>query len=130
MPQAQRGSKFYRVYDLQAARNNSHGTEPAPHQQRALEKLHAWYDARTKIDIGGMLVLPTGGGKTFTAMHFICRRPLSDGHKVLWLAHTHHLLEQAYFSLDGLVGQIAEPRTELRARVVSGTLGHSIFQSR
>ena len=32
MPQAQRGSKFYRVYDLQAARNNSHGTAPAPHQ--------------------------------------------------------------------------------------------------
>jgi superfamily II DNA or RNA helicase/5-methylcytosine-specific restriction endonuclease McrA len=124
MLQAPQRNDFYRVYDLQAARNSSHGKEPAPHQQLALEKLHAWYNASRKTEIGGMLVLPTGGGKTFTAMHFICRRPLSDGHKVLWLAHTHHLLEQAYLSLGGLVGQIAEPRTELRARVVSGTPGH------
>jgi superfamily II DNA or RNA helicase len=118
-------NEFYRVYDLQAARNKGYRHEPAPHQQRALEKLNAWNDARTKSDIGGILVLPTGGGKTFTAMHFICRQALTDGYKVLWLAHTHHLLEQAFHCLDGLVCRIAEPRAELRARVVSGTPGHS-----
>lgn len=75
MLQAPQRNEFYRVYDLQAARNSSHGKEPAPHQQLALEKLHAWYNASRKTEIGGMLVLPTGGGKTFTAMHFICRRP-------------------------------------------------------
>ena len=35
---------------------------------------------------GAILVLPTGGGKTFTCVHFTCRRPISDGFKVLWLA--------------------------------------------
>ena len=109
MSQAAQTNDFYRVYDLQAARGSAHGHEPAPHQQLALEKLNAWYDTFTKPQIGGILVLPTGGGKTFTAMHFICRRPLSDGYKVLWLAHTHHLLEQAFYCLGGLVGRIAEP---------------------
>ena len=125
MLQAAQTNEFCRVYDLQAARNSAHGYEPAPHQQLALEKLNAWYDAFTGPQIGGILVLPTGGGKTFTAMHFICRRALSDGYKVLWLAHTHHLLEQAFYCLGGLVGRIAEPRSDLRVRVVSGTPGHS-----
>jgi superfamily II DNA or RNA helicase len=115
---------FYRVYDLQAARNSDPGHQPAAHQQLALQKLNSWYDAFNDSQSGGILVLPTGGGKTFTAMHFICRRALSDGHKVLWLAHTHHLLEQAYYCLGGLIGRIAEPRSELRTRVVSGTPGH------
>ncbi|MEZ6114400.1 MAG: DEAD/DEAH box helicase family protein, partial [Pirellulaceae bacterium] len=72
----------------------------------------------------GILVLPTGGGKTFTACHFLGRNPLSDGFKVLWLAHTHHLLEQAFASFDQLVGLIGEPKTQFNIRVVSGTIGH------
>lgn len=68
--------------------------------------------------------MPTGGGKTFTAIRFLCRTALSDGYKVLWLAHTHHLLEQAYYSFGDHVGAIAEPKSELRVRVVSGTIGH------
>jgi superfamily II DNA or RNA helicase len=43
---------------------------------------------------------------------------------VLWLAHTHHLLEQAFFSFGQLVGLIAEPKSQLNSRVVSGTVGH------
>ncbi len=80
-------------------------------------------------------MLPTGGGKTFTATRFLCRGPLSQGYKVLWLAHTHHLLDQAYDAFAprseikaqerGLeVGLIAEPRETLRVRVVSGAQGH------
>jgi len=53
--------------------------------------------------------------------------------QVLWLAHTHHLLEQALDSFgkrgdgaDGMeVGLIHEPKERLRATVVSGTLGHT-----
>ena len=68
--------------------------------------------------------MPTGGGKTFTAIRFLCRTGLSDGYKVLWLAHTHHLLEQAYNSFSEHVGAISEPKTALKVRVVSGTIGH------
>ena len=126
-------SEFYREYDLASARRHEVAKSPFPHQEEALQKLDKWYKSAPTDPRGGILVLPTGGGKTFTACHFICRNPLSDGFKVLWLAHTHHLLEQAFFSFcprtpipsdNGLVGLIAEPKAELRVRVVSGTIGH------
>lgn len=116
-------SKFYQEHNLGLARTTAAKREPASHQYRALERLDAWYRT-TAQPSGGILVLPTGGGKTFTALRFLCKGPLSDGYKVLWLAHTHHLLEQAFESCGSSVGQIAEPKRELRARVVSGTPGH------
>jgi superfamily II DNA or RNA helicase len=98
---------------------------PARHQRDALMALHSWYKTSNKQDDGGILVLPTGGGKTFTAVNFLCNGPLSDGYKVLWLAHTHHLLEQAFKSFTAeALGQIREPRESVRLRVVSGTTGH------
>jgi ATP-dependent helicase IRC3 len=126
-------SDFYREYDLDDARRHSVAKSPFPHQEEALQKLDKWYKSAPAEARGGILVLPTGGGKTFTACHFICRNPLSEDFKVLWLAHTHHLLEQAFFSFcpltpnpsdNGLVGLIAEKKSELRVRVVSGTIGH------
>ncbi|MCA9168131.1 MAG: DEAD/DEAH box helicase family protein [Planctomycetales bacterium] len=121
-------SPFFRVYDLQTARSQRPSIHPAPHQSEALRALEAWADANDAPS-GGILVLPTGGGKTFTACHFLCRKMLSSGFKVLWLAHTHHLLEQAYYGLERLTGLVAEPQRELRARVVSGTIGHFPIRS-
>ena len=117
-------SDFYREYDLAVERPRGLTESPAPHQAEALQELDKWYKSAASEPRGGILVLPTGGGKTFTACHFICRNPLSDGFKVLWLAHTHHLLEQAFFSFGHLVGLIAEPKPQLNSRVVSGTIGH------
>ena len=124
MVRPNQGSEFYREYDLMDARRHKVDKRAAPHQEQALRELHKWYTAAHTEPRGGILVLPTGGGKTFTACHFICRNPLSDGFKVLWLAHTHHLLEQALFSFSDLVSLIAEPRPRLSIRVVSGTIGH------
>ena len=73
---------------------------------------------------GSILVLPTGGGKTFATVRFLCTSPLSKGYKVLWLAHTHHLLEQAFHAFESEVKHISLPKTSLRVRVVSGTPGH------
>jgi ATP-dependent helicase IRC3 len=118
------GSEFFRQYNLVQSRTTSTKKEPAAHQQTALDKLGVWYSSKFAEPHGAILVLPTGGGKTFTAVHFTCRHPLSEGFKVLWLAHTHHLLEQALQSFDGLVKLIAEPKSHLAARVVSGATGH------
>jgi superfamily II DNA or RNA helicase len=114
--------KEWRLSDCRAAQSKK---TPAPHQREALVRLHRWYAGISGGQSGGILVLPTGGGKTFTAVHFLCTGPLSDGYKVLWLAHTHHLLEQAFESFSpGLLGHIREPRHGLQLRVVSGTIGH------
>lgn len=114
-------SQFFVQYDLSEARKLAPEREPVSHQSQALRKLRAWYDTECQ---GGLLVLPTGGGKTFTAFRFLCEAPLSDGYKVLWLAHTHHLLEQAHNSIQHSVSRITEPREALHVRVVSGTPGH------
>ena len=115
---------FFYDYDLAHARNYPADKDPASHQSRALAELDKWYLAKPFPTAGAMLVLPTGGGKTFTAVRFLCRRALSDGYKVLWLAHTHHLLEQAYHAFDDSVSTIAEPKATMAMRVVSGTIGH------
>src|SRR3954451_5524620 len=117
-------SRFYREYDLVAARRMPPARNPASHQQTALQKLGNWFQGPDAGPRGGLLVLPTGGGKTFTALHFLCGHPLSAGYKVLWLAHTHHLLEQACGGRESLAGLVAEPRPRLNVRVVSGTPGH------
>ncbi len=98
---------------------------PAPHQLEALKALRRWYDSKTSSHKSGILVLPTGGGKTFTAARFLCDGPVSDGYKVLWLAHTHHLLEQAFDAFNSdVLAQVSEKRKSLDSRVVSGTPGH------
>ena len=128
-------SKSYREFDLVKARQITSKLQPAVHQVAALDALYNWFEAEPRTQQGGIVVLPTGGGKTFTAVRFLCRGPLSHGYKVLWLAHTHHLLDQAYgafaphdekkLSERGLeVGLISETRSALNVRVVSGTPGH------
>ena len=119
-----KANNFCCEYDLVKARKNGSPKEPASHQHDALEKLSYWYQNRPTRGVGGILVLPTGGGKTFTAVRFICNTALSDGYKVLWLAHTHHLLEQAFYGFAEEVGQINEPKPSLKMKVVSGTKEH------
>jgi superfamily II DNA or RNA helicase len=115
---------FFIEYDLNYARKHPGTKGPASHQEEALKRLNEWYDSKPYPNAGGILVLPTGGGKTFTAIRLLCSRALSDGYKILWVAHTHHLLEQAYQAFGDSLSRIAEPKSTLSVRVVSGTPGH------
>jgi len=118
-------SHFYREFDLKKVQP-SHKV-PANHQHEALAKLKEWFKKQYSEPAGGILALPTGGGKTFTASRFLCSSlsldsydgPVSKGYKVLWLAHTKHLLEQAFYSFEPEVGRISEQKQQLNVRVVS-----------
>jgi len=88
-------NEWDRDYDLNEARKHPSKRAESAHQTQASRSSGHGTNARRLEMPGGLLVLPTGAGKTFTAVRFLCRNPLSDGYKVLWLAHTHHLLEQA-----------------------------------
>jgi len=69
---------------------------PYPHQEKAWAKLDAhWLKAGPNGVFKGVLVMPTGSGKTFTAAHWLTRRGLDSGNRVLWLAHREELLAQA-----------------------------------
>lgn len=115
---------FYRQFDLDEARRSPSCKESAIHQRQSLTALDRWYDSKPHPNAGGVLVLPTGAGKTFTAMRFACAQPLSNGSKVLWMAHSHLLLEQAFATLQQEIGKITEPRRSLAVRVISGSSSH------
>lgn len=52
----------------------------------------------------GMLVMPTGSGKSRTASYFLIRKMISRGYKVLWIAHRHMLIDQAARCFDKFAG--------------------------
>jgi superfamily II DNA or RNA helicase len=89
-----------------------------------LERLDEWFREQRDMHSKSILILPAGGGKTFATVRFLCTSQLSKGYKVLWLAHTHHLLEQAFHAFESEVKHISLPQTRLDVRVVSGTPGH------
>ncbi|WP_170955324.1 DEAD/DEAH box helicase family protein [Ornithinimicrobium cerasi] len=68
---------------------------PYPHQEQAWANL----DALTEEEQGrraGLLVLPTGAGKTYTMVHWLLRRLARDPDvRVLWVADQQELVEQA-----------------------------------
>ena len=41
-----------------------------------------------------LLVIPTGGGKTYTSIYWVLNEIINKNKKVLWIAHRHELLNQ------------------------------------
>lgn len=67
---------------------------PYPFQIEAMEALDKIKE-KNPSGFSTMLVLPTGAGKTYTAVHWILNRYVNQGVKVLWIAHRSELLRQA-----------------------------------
>lgn len=59
-------------------------------QHDAVESMVQFYDENSR----GILMMPTGSGKTRTSVYFLLRYIISQGYQVLWLAHRSLLLEQ------------------------------------
>ncbi len=114
---------FKKTYDLSIMKQGK-PKDPVQHQRNAINSLNEWYRNKTYTEHGGLLVIPTGGGKTFVAVRFLCEGPLSDGFKVLWLAESHFLLEQAFFAFIDSVGRITGTKSVLVTKVVSGSKVH------
>lgn len=99
--------------------------KPYIHQLQAWNRLDAHLTESEAADIfAGLLVMPTGSGKTFTAVHWLTRRVIERGGRVLWLAHRHELLEQATTAFRDLA-YLAPSREVVRIRVVSGDHCHA-----
>ncbi len=59
-------------------------------QHEAVESMVQFYNVNSR----GILMMPTGSGKTRTSVYFLLRYIISQGYQVLWLAHRSLLLEQ------------------------------------
>lgn len=101
---------------------------PYPHQVDAIERLNK-LDARPSYST--LVVLPTGGGKTYVASTWLLHGALDKGKKVLWLAHRNLLLNQAAESFrpytygkQNFYGNDCPPLASFRYRVVSGAPDH------
>lgn len=69
----------------------------------------------------GLLVIPTGGGKTYTAVYYLMNRIINKGKKVLWIAHRHELLNQTIqTAIKTSYKNIITERNEYRYRIISG----------
>ena len=92
------------------------------HQHRAIQKL----DTINRAPFAGLLVLPTGGGKTLTAVHWILKNFIDKHKKVLWIAHRHELLDQAFNTIvSNAYSALISNRTEFKYRIISGSNKHA-----
>lgn len=92
--------------------------KPRDHQIAAWDRMTAYY-----TNEGGqaaMVVVPTGGGKTVLAAHWLLEHHVRNGGRVLWLAHRRSLLRQAMGTFRHL-GNVAQPRPILTLATVSST---------
>jgi ATP-dependent helicase IRC3 len=87
------------------------------HQNQAMQAL----EQPRQAGLEGLLVLPTGGGKTLTAVHWLLRNYVDQGKKVLWIAHRHELLNQALETVKSSAYRNLLPqREDFRYRIISG----------
>lgn len=98
--------------------------QPFPHRQESFAALSKTLTTPITGYKGTLLVLPTGGGKTFTSVNWVCRNILSKGIKVLWLAQSSYLIDQA---ADTFIKEIhnAIGRDTINLRVVSSSTNHA-----
>lgn len=91
------------------------------HQTEAIKAL----DQKNQLPFEGLLVLPTGGGKTLTAVHWLLRNFINNRKKVLWIAHRHELLDQALETVKfSAYSSLLDNIKEFRYRVISGHPKH------
>ncbi len=89
------------------------------HQQDAIRNMNQ--KILNKESYSGLLVLPTGGGKTLTATYWLMSNILDYDQKIIWLAHRHELLNQARAGFEKVCySDIARHKQEFNYRIISG----------
>lgn len=72
-----------------------------------------------------MIVLPTGGGKTYTMSMWLLKNALDQKKKILWIAHRQMLLDQAAESFQKFAYSEVIPHIPFfQYRIISGASCH------
>ncbi|MBP3805336.1 MAG: DEAD/DEAH box helicase [Oribacterium sp.] len=90
-------------------------------QKEAQERMYKYYiDNDGKA---GLLVMPTGSGKSRTATTFLIKELIGRGYQVLWIAHRHMLIDQAADCFERFAGlaKVNDPKIKhYRISCISG----------
>lgn len=90
-----RENDYRHVIDLLNSKKDSK-TLILPYQEEAVKALDAYYHLDNNKGIqSGLMVMPTGSGKTFTAVYWLLNRAVAKGYKIVWLVHRQELVSQA-----------------------------------
>jgi ATP-dependent helicase IRC3 len=102
--------------------NEDSGINLYKHQEEAIQKLQTKIIDSNKNPFAGLLVLPTGGGKTLTAAYWLAKNFIDKDKKILWIAHRHELLEQAKSTFHERLAfkDVFTNRTSFNYRIISG----------
>ena len=96
---------------------------PYEHQIEAMRSLDRM--ERRSSSYSTLVVLPTGGGKTYTAATWLMQTALDRKKKVLWMAHRHLLLDQAAASFRQYAYADVTPHIpSFQYRIISGAANH------
>lgn len=101
-----------------------HGSNPMEsyrHQNDAIKKLDKHLNDATG-QFRGIVVIPTGGGKTRVAVDWLLRQVLDKKRKILWIAHREELLVQAWNAFcEQAYPEVLPNREHFQIRRVSGS---------
>ena len=104
------------------AKKGTNPRSPYNHQKDAMANL-SLIDKEESFST--LVVLPTGGGKTYTASTWLLKNAIDKKKKILWIAHRQMLLDQAAESFQRFAYAEAMPHiSEFTYRIVSGSSNH------
>ena len=89
-----------------------------PHQFEAIQAIQKSFSDRNYQNCG-IVSIPTGGGKTYTAVYWLNEILHNHEVKIIWFAQSFELLNQAYYCMKDNLSQ------DLSIRRVSSEKGHS-----
>ncbi len=84
-------------YDIQISNVNDYNNTLYDYQREAIERLNEYFNLDCEIPgRNGLLVMPTGSGKTFTVVNWLLKYCVTRDYQIFWLVHRIELVNQAY----------------------------------
>lgn len=93
-----------------------------PHQERVVADLRQAYLENGNRMVG-VVVMPTGAGKTVTAVSWLLDDPVRRGVKVLWVTHRQELLDQTAQAFVRCAAVLADGRDRFTLRLIGAGFG-------
>jgi superfamily II DNA or RNA helicase len=117
---------MYQSINLDQVRDGNFSSKtPFQHQVEAFDALSKTFKFGSEKPGSGILVLPTGAGKTFTAVKWLSDHVIPKNIKILWLAPSFYLLDQAFETFKKSAREIPESKKTLNIRCVSSNPSHA-----